>query len=433
MASVATGRVESPFTASQVREQLERLVNAEALRSSRRSIAFLRYIVEQTLQGKADELKERTIGVEVFGKALTYDTNLDHVVRTAATELRKRINLYYSQEEHRQELRILLLPGSYVPQFRAPGFVASTFDRKTTSTEPYSPTSVESISSPDKTFKKNNLADSPRPLYTRVVILAAVFVEVQVVILLIWFTFYHTGSRDTPGKMFWQPLLGTKEPVLIVVGDVPGGPPAVNAQMGDSPVPVLIPSALAIPAVPFADTVATARVAAVLSSYGLETVIRRETTSSFADLRERPVVLIGSFNNEWSLRLTRDLRFTMAIDPKQRVIYIRDRANPQSREWHWSIDPHPGEKERTSNLVLKDYALISRVPDSQTGREIVVLGGLYTYGTEAAGDFVASPQLMSLAKSIPLKKGKHSLQIVLETDVTEGTAGPPHVVTFYED
>jgi hypothetical protein len=96
-----------------IREQLELLVHDPVFRSSKRSIQFLRYVVEQTLNGSADQIKERTIGVELFGREPSYDTNGDHVVRTAAIELRKRLAIYYGAEQHRNELRLSLVPGSY--------------------------------------------------------------------------------------------------------------------------------------------------------------------------------------------------------------------------------------------------------------------------------------------------------------------------------
>ena len=77
--------------------------------------------MEQTLNGSADQIKERTIGVEVFERDPSYDTNVDHIVRTAATELRKRLATYYVDEKHRSELRIDLVPGSYIPKFTLPG------------------------------------------------------------------------------------------------------------------------------------------------------------------------------------------------------------------------------------------------------------------------------------------------------------------------
>src|ERR1700743_2733430 len=81
-------RTTPEITPDMIRAQLELLVRDEAFRSSKRSIAFLRYVVEQTLSGQTDQIKERSIGVEVFSKDPSYDTNSDHVVRTAAAELR---------------------------------------------------------------------------------------------------------------------------------------------------------------------------------------------------------------------------------------------------------------------------------------------------------------------------------------------------------
>jgi hypothetical protein len=159
-------------------------------------------------------------------------------------------------------------------------------------------------------------------------------------------------------------------------------------------------------------------------------VIRRENASSFSDLLAGPVVLVGAFNNGWSLRLTRPLRFSLAMDPGRRLIYIRDREHPDSRVWNWSIDAHEADPNKVSSTPLHDYALISRIVNSETGHVVVVIGGLYAYGTEAAGEFLADPQLMSLANGLPLDATRKNLQIVLETDVTQQTPGPPRIVAF---
>lgn len=108
------------LTAEMVREQLQLLVRDPVFPSSKRSIAFLRDVVEQALAGTAGQIKERSIGIEVFGRDPSYDTNLDHVVRTAAAELRKRPATYYVDEKHRSELRMGFVPGSYVPRFTLP-------------------------------------------------------------------------------------------------------------------------------------------------------------------------------------------------------------------------------------------------------------------------------------------------------------------------
>src|SRR5579863_2516280 len=87
-----------------VREQLERLLAHPLFANSKRYPALLAYTVEQVLLGNASDLKERSIGIEVFGRAPTYDANADPIVRITAGEVRKRLSLYYYDTAHAGEL-----------------------------------------------------------------------------------------------------------------------------------------------------------------------------------------------------------------------------------------------------------------------------------------------------------------------------------------
>ena len=79
---------------------------------------------------------------------------------------------------------------------------------------------------------------------------------------------------------------------------------------------------------------------------------------------------------------------------------------------------------------MLDYALISRIWNSDTGHVVVIIGGLYSYGTEAAGEFLNDPQLMEvISKQIPQGDPHKNMQIVLGTTVTDDTPGPPRVLT----
>jgi hypothetical protein len=172
-----------------------------------------------------------------------------------------------------------------------------------------------------------------------------------------------------------------------------------------------------------------ARVSGTLESHGKKVVIRQEGASSFSDLREGPVVLIGAFNNEWSLRLTRKLRYSLALDPAQHLIYIKDAKNPSGRTWSWRTDQPTDHQGAAGGPALQDYALISRVWNSETGHAVIIIGGLYTYGTEASGEFLTDPQMMqAISKEAALRDVHSTLQIVLGTTVTDGTAGPPRVL-----
>jgi len=416
-------RVEA--TEKMIRDQLELLVEDDVFRSSKRSVAFLRYVVEQTLNGSAESLKERTIGVEVFGRKPSYDTNLDHVVRTAATELRKRLAIYYGDERHRNELRMNLSPGSYVPKFTLPPKTINSEVEHALDHESVTHTAPQAAT-PDSdqiaSALAANVARSHRSMMLRRWLTAAAVVIAGCVLGYRWL---HRADDQT---LFWKPVLDSPGSVLLAVGDVPDGPP-LPAPAGESPdaaTPVLRPASSQT--VPFADAVTIARVAGTLESKGKHVVIRREDSRSFSDLRESPVVLIGAFNNEWSLRLTRQLRYSLALDADRHLIYIKDAKNPASRNWSWGTN-QPREQVGVRGVVTHDYALISRIRNSDTGHTVVVIGGLYTYGTEAAGEFLTDPLRMREVDAVLKGDADHpNLQIVLGTTVTDGTPGPPKLL-----
>ena len=87
---------------------------------------FLRFTVETTLAGKADELKEYSIALAVFDRDPDFDPRSDPVVRSEARRLRSKLTSYYANEGAQHELVIEMPKGGYVPQFRErPGATVS--------------------------------------------------------------------------------------------------------------------------------------------------------------------------------------------------------------------------------------------------------------------------------------------------------------------
>lgn len=107
--------VRRDFEETEVRDQLERILASSVFRNSRRASAMLRYTVERALGDEADALKERTIGIEVFGRPPGYDTSADHIVRSTAGDVRRRLAQFY--QENGGGIRIDFQAGSYVPHF----------------------------------------------------------------------------------------------------------------------------------------------------------------------------------------------------------------------------------------------------------------------------------------------------------------------------
>ena len=116
-----TAKSWAPKTSSDrrlVEEELSAILASPHFRNSKRYPNMLRYVVEKSLNGQVDDLKERTLGVEVFGRQPDYDTNADPVVRVSAGEVRKRIAQYYHETVGERKIQIDLPTGSYVPEFR---------------------------------------------------------------------------------------------------------------------------------------------------------------------------------------------------------------------------------------------------------------------------------------------------------------------------
>lgn len=105
-------------TAAEVREQLARILASESFRNAQRSSALLRYLVEQTLAGRADSIKEYTLGVDVLGRSAAFDPRTDPIARVEASRLRSRLEAYYGSEGATDRILVSLPRGGYVPKFQ---------------------------------------------------------------------------------------------------------------------------------------------------------------------------------------------------------------------------------------------------------------------------------------------------------------------------
>ena len=104
--------------AEAITRHLARILESQSFKGSRRSQEFLRYVVEKSLCGDFHEIKERILGVEIFGRPVNYDTSADAIVRVTANDVRKRLLRYYESEGANSDFHIDLPAGSYLPEFR---------------------------------------------------------------------------------------------------------------------------------------------------------------------------------------------------------------------------------------------------------------------------------------------------------------------------
>jgi eukaryotic-like serine/threonine-protein kinase len=115
--------IESAKKHQQIRKELETVRASRFFRNADRMSRFLSYVVDLTLEGKSDELKEYSIAIAVFDRESSFDPRIDPIVRVEARRLRKKLDEYYEQEGTQDPVRIRLPKGSYAAEFAEPGSV----------------------------------------------------------------------------------------------------------------------------------------------------------------------------------------------------------------------------------------------------------------------------------------------------------------------
>jgi len=170
--------------------------------------------------------------------------------------------------------------------------------------------------------------------------------------------------------------------------------------------------------------IALAHLSGVLEQHKKAYEVKESPETTLTDIRSRPIVLVGAINNDWTMRLTSPLRlhFTFAANG---VDSIDDTANP--RQTDWILD-----SSKPYLSVTADYAIVARFRDPTTEGPVMVIAGLGPYGTEAASEFVQSPQyLAQLAAKMPRGWENKNLELVLKTNVIGSKAGPPVLVSAF--
>jgi TolB-like protein len=105
--------------ASDVRAEVDRILASRGFANAGRLSRLLRYVVDKTLANEPDQLKEYSVGVEVFERDEKYDPRLDSIVRVEAGRLRSRLDEYYNGEGANSPIRITLPRGGYVALFES--------------------------------------------------------------------------------------------------------------------------------------------------------------------------------------------------------------------------------------------------------------------------------------------------------------------------
>jgi hypothetical protein len=429
---------------AQIDKALEDVLTGSVFRSSRQCQALLSYIVEHSKAHREELLRERVIGANVFGRAPDYDTGNDPVVRSRAAELRKRLAQHYMRAGGANgAIRIEIPTGSYRAVFevaelsesggalpeRATGsdHTGNSLDAKAsrTSADHEYEASLQHENSPayPVIYGEKAHPERPRPKSTRTI--AAIAVAAVLILGAGFLAMRQVRvAHERPSDAFWAPLIGTQNPILIIMGanrvyrlnndfmdryraehhiESTDEESFIDLKKGD----VIDEGELRkTELIGFGDVAAAARIASMLTRFNKRYDLRYGSDISVTDFQSSPAFLIGGFSNIWTLEVMHQLRFQL-----EGYDHIVDKEN---RARYWKRKSEPG------TFAGDDYVVISRLIRPETGNFILAIGGIDTYSNQAAADFLNDPdRLDALLKVLPKGWEQKNMQIVLHTDVVK--------------
>src|SRR5580698_8545765 len=394
-----------------IEEQVERLLQNPHFSHSRRFPTFLRFVVRHTLAGQADAVKERTLGIEIFGRHPDYDTSSDPIVRVTAAEIRKRIAQYYQESGHEVEIRVSLPAGSYVPQFHWPQNAIVPAKAES---------AVALAEVPAILNKSESDRNSPSQKKYFWVAAALALLLCAAAASAWWWHSRQLSAFDA----FWEPVLNSGDPVLFCIADQNQYTAIALRDAADPTHQTILKDNLS--AVVIDDVSTIVKIAGVLQAHGTKYSLKGEASTTLSDLRNGPTVFVGAFDNAWTLRLTNSLRFHFANNADMTRFWIADSNAPDRIEW--VIDRV--QQQATNNY--RDYAIVTRFTDNNTGKVAIVAAGVGRGGTIAAGEFlIDATHLAQVVSAARAAAGKKNMEFVLSTEIIDGQPGTPKMEAVY--
>jgi hypothetical protein len=419
--------------------ELDKILNSHPFRNSNRSKQFLSYVVRNSLDGHLENLKERTIGIEVFQREPDYATAENPVVRINAGEVRRRLEQYYYAVTGNPRVRIEIPRGSYIPEFHWSAPAASGENPPEllgdTSAAALAPSLIAEVVAPKR--KRRLLIWLSASCLGLILAIGFVALDVR-----------HQKLQQSATDLFWSPLVDSSRPVLICIpqavvyrpsihlyGDYSQAHPSAfksELERLTSELPLDPNSNVAWKDIEVApsfgvavgDAYAGFAISSRLAQMGKPSQLRIGSTCSFEDLRNFSSVVIGAYDNRWTMEMASNLHFVFQWDHEVQEFPQLKENIPGGRVWAAEVGPHYS--------YSVDYGVVTRLMDSNTGQLLISTAGLGTAGTQSAAELISNPQYLAEAlHNAPREWSKKNFQIVVRTNVTDASPGTPQVVATY--
>lgn len=388
-----------PATRILIRQHLESLLKHSSFRGTKRCQDLLRFVVEQSLDGHLDHLKERTIGAAVFGRLPDYDTANDSVVRVAANEVRKRLAQCYMDGGMEGGIRIDLPPGFYIPEFEIdPEKIAG-------------PKSVDPI--PEMTISTvAPMAVDFSPVEKKSVWPQFIYPVAVIVLLGVcgWLLFQNQALRSgvaqesgTPKALPWSAILDSSHRTYVVLADLAVGTSEdllqrplhlqdyiehrymVNPATTNHEAIAVAQQLSTRQLTSVADAMIAAKIVRMDSRPGPRVIVQFARNMRMDDFKDNNVVLLGTSRaNLWGELFTSKLNFEIVYDEKLGHHVCRNRS------------PQPGEQAvympaGPTGTTGDAYAVVALLPNLGQNGNVLIIAGSNMEATKEAGEFITNP------------------------------------------
>jgi hypothetical protein len=439
--SKSEGSIFSSEIQAAVKAELEMVLSSPVFAQSNRCKRFLSHVVLQTLSGRAGELKERTIGINVFDRANDYDTGGDSIVRVTSNEVRKRIGQFYGESEGNHTIQIELPRGSYVPEFKIhpnrnridvadlpaeSHALSQPIAEGAAAVSEASPPLLKQSETSLSQVHQDTVVAALGPAHSRKFQISVALLVFALITAVAVFSFWESQTqRKTPEV--WEGFQRAGIPVLICIGthNIPSSTPNASPNEETRTFDDLV---LRREIIPVDDVTVITSVASLLGKKDIRFRVVGADQTSLTDLRRQPVILIGGADNKWTLRLTQELRYRIEFIPpavsKEPTAWIMDSEQPNSIPWKISFSVPMYEWKN-------DYAIVARVDDPTTGVPVLIDAGLGNLGSIAASELIASDTLPKQLASEPGCRGKTNFEAVVGTEIIDAKPGPPHILRLH--
>ncbi len=415
---------ESEKSVAALRVHLREIVEGEAFRGSHRSAQFLTYIIDQALAGHFDSLKERMIGIELFGRSPSYDTSEDAIVRVTASDVRKRLLQHYGKYGSSSEFRITLPLGTYIPDIsyepsaKAAGPVEEKMRFETPAAFPGSLQHQDSLSAAtpvprataqDPTVPDRNL-DRTRGATRKWLAIAAFLLVVN---LSLWAFFARRASNTAavpPSVLPWSLLLSSAHPTHVITSDpdifaiqvLTHNTISVSDYANRRYLPEhaalspelteLCTKLLSGDKASNVDAQITAEIGQLAQTYSRKINVEGARNLQFSDLKtDDNFIFLGSpASNPWTSIFESQLDFRFVSAPVPGGGMIRN-VHPAANEQASYVPTARGGATGDS------FALVSFVSNPDQSGQVLLLSGLNREGTQAVGNLVTDPMRLAAA------------------------------------